>query len=168
MPELKRLRELPGVMEIEAMCGVAEPWDGYNRTWTRNRIDAVSVSLFGLPYGVTSYDWFDWEEDGEEQPTEEQWEALLSNANRPYSETEQFWTALGWDITDGRGRELNCAHWFARQIIVCESGLVDGAVFTPDGTGKAPVYAGPEPTEDELTERLEDEVRSFLMRRGRA
>lgn len=166
MPELKRLRDLPGVMEIERKCGVAEAWDGYNRSWTRRRIDEVSISLFSLPHGETSYDCFEWEDD-EDPPTQEQWDTLMSNALRPYSETEQFWTqAMGWDITDGQGNELKCAHWFAAQIIICETGLVDGIAFTPDGNGKEPVYEGRELSEEELAERLEDEVRAFLTRRA--
>jgi hypothetical protein len=167
MSELKRLRDLPGVIEIERMCGLSEPWDGFNRSWTLGQIDRVSVSLFGLPYGVTDYDCFEWSAEGE-QPTRQQWEALLSNANRPLSETEPFWTALGWDVTDGEGRELDCAHWFARQIIICETGLIEGVEFTLDGTGSEAVEEQGEPSEEELAERLEAEVNAFLMRRGRS
>jgi hypothetical protein len=167
MPELNKLRDLPGVLEIERMCGVAEAWDGHNRLWTRRRIDEVSISLFSLPHGGTSYDCFEWDEDDEDRPTREQWDSLMANAMRPYSETEEFWTrAMGWDVTDGQGRELKCAHWFATQIIICETGLVQGVVFTPNGTGKEPVCEGPELTEEELAERLEEEVRAFLTRRA--
>jgi hypothetical protein len=167
MPELKRLRDLPGVMEIERMCGVAEAWDGYNRSWTRHRIDQVSISLFSLPHGETSYDCFEWDEDEEDRPTREQWDSLMSNALRPYAETEQFWTgAMGWDITDGDEHELKCAHWFAAQIIICETGLVEEVFFTPDGSGKEPVGDGPDLTEEKLADKLEDEVRAFLTRRS--
>jgi hypothetical protein len=166
MSELKKLRDLPGVMEIERMCGVAEAWDGYNRSWTRRRIDEVSTSLFSLPHGATSYDCFEWEDDDEDRPTREQWDSLMSNAMRPYSQTEAFWTqAMGWDITDGQGGELKCAHWFAAQIIICETGLVEGVVFTPDGSGQEPACEGPALSEEEVAERLEDEVRAYLTRR---
>jgi len=124
--EIKRLRDLPGVSEIEALCQVPSYFDERNIRETMERIDAVSIGLFSLSYFDTDYDCFYWDDD-EDPPSEERWDGLLSNALKPYGETEAFWRALGWDITDGRGRELDCAHYFARQTIIAESGWIEGA-----------------------------------------
>jgi hypothetical protein len=163
--EIKRLRDLPGVSEIEALCQVPSYFDERNIRETMERIDAVSIGLFSLSYFDTDYDCFDWDDD-EDPPSEERWDGLLSNALKPYGETEAFWRALGWDITDGRGRELDCAHYFARQTIIAESGWIEGVQLTPDGSGSEPVSEGSELTEEELAERLEQEVRDFLLRRS--
>lgn len=163
--EIKRLRDLPGVAGIEELCRVPSYFDERNIWETLERIDAVSVGLFSLSYWCTGYDCFEWDPD-EDRPTREQWDQLLSNAMKPYSDTHGFWEAAGWDITDGKGRELECAHYFAKQIIVAEFGNVEGVELTPDGSGSEPTYEGPELTEDELAERLESEVQAFLLRRG--
>lgn len=161
--EMKRLRDLPGIMEIEALCQVPSYFDDRNIRETMERIDAVSIALFSLSHFATGYDCFDWDADGE-TPTREQWELLLSNAVKPYPETRSFWEAAEWDITDGNGRELDCAHYFTKQIIVAEYGNIEGVELTADGSGRESASDGPELTEEVLTERLEAEAAAFLWR----
>ena len=163
--DIIRLRDLPGIMEIEALCHVPKHFDYYNIGDTMERIDVVSVSLFSVSYDATDYDGFEWS-DVEDAPSEAQWDGWLSNAMKPYSVTRPFWEALGWDITDGKGRELNCAHYFTKQIIIAESGWVEGVQLTPDGSGKEPAYEGPELTEEELAQKLEREAQEFLLRQN--
>jgi hypothetical protein len=130
-----------------------------------DEIDRVSISLFSLSDVDADYDDWDWEDD-ENPPSKAEWDSLLSNAMKPYSETRPLWQALGWDITDGKDRELDCAHYFAKQIMLVESGWIEGAQFTPDGSGTELVYDDSDPTEEELTERLEREAKAFLLRRN--
>lgn len=164
----KRLRDLPGVDEVEGIYHVPSSFDYYNVRQTMETIDRVSISLFSLSCHDTDYDCFEWVDDDEADegpPTPEQWETMLSNALKPYAETRPFWEALGWDITDGKGNDLRCAHYFAKQIIIAESGWVPDVRFTPDGSGAELPIEGPELTEEELAERLEQEVRDFFLNR---
>jgi hypothetical protein len=153
-------------MEIEAMCGIASYFDDRNAAATYEKIDTVSVALFSLSYWCTAYDDFAWDDD-EARPSEEQWDAMLANAMKPYDITRPFWEALGWDITDGHGRELACAHFFAEQIIIAESGWIEGVQLSLDGSGTEPVHEGPELSEEELTHRLACEAETFLLRQNR-
>ena len=168
--DIRRLRDLPGVMKIEAMCRTPGYFWDYRIRTSMDEIDRVSVALFSLPYLATDYDDFDWSDD-EDPPTQEQWDALMSNALRPYDEqASQFWLqGMRWDITDGKGRELACAHWFAKQIIIAESGWVEGVSLTADGSGFLPSASEEEEpplSEGELEERLLREVRAFYTRRA--
>jgi hypothetical protein len=164
--QVKRLRDLPGVAQIEGWCKVPSYFDDLNIRATMDEIDRVSISLFCLSYYETGYDLYDWEGDVD-PPSRDQWETWLWNSMRPYSESQPFWEALGWDITDGKGQELDCAHYFTKQIIIAESGWIEGIGLTLDGSGKEPVHANAaeELSEEELTERLEREVQAFLLRR---
>lgn len=163
-----RLRELPGIADIELKCKSRSYFDERNIATTLEQINSVSISLFSLSYWGTAYEDFDWSED-ENPPTEDQWDTVLWNAIRPYDKVRGFWEALGWDLTDETGRELDCAHFFAEQIIILESGWVEDVRLTPDGSGALQPYDEPL-GEEELAERLQREAAAFLLRqieRGR-
>lgn len=162
--ETKCLRDLPGIMEIEALCKSPSYFDDFNIRDTMWKIDQVSIALFSLSYYDTAYDEFEWAED-EEAPTREQWETLMSNTMKPYSVARPFWEAAGWDITDGNGQELQCAHYYTKQIIIAEFANVEGIELTPDGTGREQDDEQELP-EDELAERLDREAKAFLLRRN--
>lgn len=163
--DIKRLRDLPGVAQIEGWCQVPSYFDDRNIRDTLYEIDRVSISFFCLSYNDADYDDWDWEED-ENPPSEAEWETRLSNSMKPYSDTQPFWEAIGWDITDGKGCELDCAHYFAKQIILAESGWLEGVEFTPNGSGSESVFDDEELDEEELAERLQEEVKAFLLRRN--
>lgn len=160
-----RLRDLPGIAEIELKCKSPSYFDERNKAETLEEIDRVSVGLFSLPYWLTQYDHFIWD-DVDDAPSEDEWETILWNAQRQYNDARQFWDALGWDLTDENGTELDCAHWFARQIILAESGWIEGVELTPDGSGSLDLQDNEPLSEDELAERLASEAQAFLLRRN--
>ncbi len=80
---------------------------------------------------------------------------------KPFEEVEQFWTVLGWDITDGKGAELNCAFLFGRQIIAVEGRLVEGARFCSDGSGEL-ADQDENDGNDRLSAALEAEVKAWI------
>ena len=47
-----------------------------------------------------------------------------------------FWSKLGVDVTDGHGAPLQCLPRFERQLYAALKGLLPGARFTPEGTGR--------------------------------
>ena len=71
--EINRLRDLPGIKEIEELCQVPSYFDDRNIWDTLEKIDATSISLFSLSYFGTGYDNFEWDAY-EEKPTREQWD----------------------------------------------------------------------------------------------
>ena len=149
-----KLRDLPGVMQVEAMCRARVPFDPPHESETFRRIDEKSISLFGITLDDTIYDEDDWDYEQRFSATWALWE-----------QAQTYWEAIGWDLTDGKGQPLRC-HWcFERQIIACMFNLVKGTVFTPDGSGR---WAGE--TNDELEarrleawkEELERQAQRFL------
>lgn len=80
---------------------------------------------------------------------------------KPYSETDRKRKILGWDITDGAGNELQCAHFFARQILIAESGWIKGVKFMPDGSGRMPEEEMQELSEEELAANLNADTQEW-------
>src|SRR3546814_1757924 len=75
----------------------------------------------------------------------EAWEEKFHATRLPWPQNEPFWRAIGWDISDGAGHELICAHCFDRQIIAATGDLVEGACVNLDARGaltRAPVDEG--------------------------
>src|SRR3546814_10998413 len=75
-----------------------------------------------------------------------------------------FWRAIGWDISDGAGHELICAHCFDRQIIAATGDLVEGACVNLDARGaltRAPVDEGA------LEDSLKREADAFIAKHRR-
>jgi hypothetical protein len=161
-----RLRDLPGIAEIELKCKSRSYFDDRHKADTLAHINEVSESLFSLPYWLTDYYDYDWSE-ADDPPMHAQWDTILANAERDFDEAREFWEALGWDLSDEKGRELNCAHWFARQIIILESSWIDDVVLTPDGSGRFIVQDNEPLDEDALAERLYREAEAFLLRQNR-
>lgn len=165
IPPIIILRDLPGIAEVERIVsqpGAGWREDDPKRVAL---IDRVSVSLFGITQGDTervppAYDDFLTEDDRlalkhlallgtgnrfryAEAPYDQavaehdEWEA---NFDVLYDDADpddgEFWRILGVDVTDGSGEDLHCLHNFSRQLIVSAKGLLPGALFTPDGSGK--------------------------------
>lgn len=160
-------------MQVEAMCRAGTPFDPPNIAETTQRIDDVSIGLFGVTLEDTichDYDEFP-ADDGEEPFTPEEYEKRFSATWAPWDQAKPFWEAIGWDLTDGKGKPLKC-HWcFERQIIACSFELVEGARFTPDGSGRWQGAIAEELDERRLqawTEELRRQVQSFLEKKRRA
>ena len=160
---MRYLRDLPGIMEIEAICQIRSYFDDKNFWSTMARINDVSVSLFSIPGYRTDYDDFVWDDDeGVRPPTRNEWDGLMEKSLQEFSDTREFWEVIGWDITNGQNRELDCAHFFTRQIIVFESSWIEDISFTPDGSGTFEVETR-ELSEAELEQRLRREADDFLL-----
>lgn len=145
MTELIRLRDLPYIQRANEICLNPRNFEYPSDRHYEQQFDLISVRLFGITRADTLYDNV-WEEieddavcdgqDSEAGPSREEWERNFSNVMTPYGQALPFWTAIGWDVSDGRGNELTCLHYFGCQIIAVAGELVDGAVLTLDGSGK--------------------------------
>jgi hypothetical protein len=165
MATLKVLRDLPGVQGIAGLCHMPHLWEHPYLRETQDKVDAVSTKLFCITalntkfYGI---DRFSHEDDLEEDEEEEEedtdgWseddsfdieeyraelkaeeashEEKFQAVTMPWPASKPLWDVLGWDISDGKGNELICAHLFCRQIIAVEGSLIPGAHFCPEGDG---------------------------------
>lgn len=197
MVELIRLRDLPGIQRISELCLNPRNFEYPQRSYTQSEVDEVSTKLFCITAWETGYDFvrytrfaqlgnaFDNEEEGEDLEEEDEDldedESDLDDPDRVIHEqqfhvtsmvwptSEPFWHAIGWDISDGRGGELICAHLFARQIIALEAKIHPAASFFPLANG-APLFDGwgePIKQEDRLAATLEEQAKAFLERKGR-
>lgn len=184
MAELIRLRDLPGMQRIIELAANPAQHNPNMRTLLDEEIDALSIRLFRITEWDTYF--FEYEsDDGEEAGVEcwsndneeedetvsdeelerwEQFDASLLNCSRHYDETKPFWELLGWDISDGKGEEMVCAHRFLRQILAVHSGIVEGAQFCPLADGKRILDAQ---DVESLEARLGAEAQAFYARRGR-
>ena len=187
MADLIRLRDLPGIQRASDLCRNPRLWDYPQRSYTQQEIDEISISLFSITAADTIFeigDYFDddqfdddqfedddeVDEDTSDPQTADSYEANFGAASAPWDDsTRTFWEAIGWDLSDGRGKELICAHLFARQIIAVEGKLVEGARFSADGSGRE--YFGDADGEDGgddvIAHRLQREVDAFLAKRSR-
>lgn len=132
------------------------------RSYLAEQINAASNSLFC----VTRYDTYLFDDDPRD---EDEYELAFAVCEQSWAEAAPFWTALGWDLTDDRGRELDCADEFKRQIIATVRELVPGARFCPTGDGVAAYDFDGQPIDvgARLGADLEDEARQFLAKRGK-
>lgn len=120
-----RLKDLPGVAEIEAI--ISKP--GYHldkeADGIEDRIDALSRRLFGITEEETSY----WDANNYPEGTkvtralileQDEWEkhfAFLEDDYEHDSPITTFWAAFGWDVWDDEGWELSIVDWFGRQMV---------------------------------------------------
>ena len=134
-------------------------------------VNEASVRLFSITQGDTLVgedDVFENHGIDEEPLTAETYEANFRAAMLPWPDSQPFFEAIGWDISNGRGGELECAHFFARQIVALEGDLVEGVRFTPDGSGSW--YCAEDDkildslTEERMAANLEREIAAFYRR----
>jgi hypothetical protein len=179
MPDLIVLRDLPGVAHISELCLNPRNFEYPQSSYTNVAIHDASVGLFCISaWDTTSYDDdiegddAETEEeggeedlDGEEVHPEDRYQVTVL----PWPASKPFWEAIGWDISDGRGNELVSAHYFARQIIACVGGLVEGAEFHPNGDGTAAFDDDGQPInrDQAWVDTLETQAAEFLRRKGR-
>jgi hypothetical protein len=160
MTELIKLRDLPGVQRATDLCRSPRNFEYPTGSYTAAEIDEISVKLFG----IRAWETFTTDDD----PDKDEYEAQFNAARDLWPNSRLYWEAIGWDISDGLGGELISAHLFARQIIATRLDLVDGAKFTPDGTGASNTDEWGDPIEPEqgLATRLQQEAAAFLRNRG--
>jgi hypothetical protein len=111
------LRDMPGVMELEALLQGDAPrnwlWDP-EREKASALCERVTRELFGLR-----------DDDLDEsfvEGAEENLEAMAALA-----------TVLGWDLTDGAGERLECFGWLAPALVYAARGF-GGHLPDPDRT----------------------------------
>jgi hypothetical protein len=157
------LRDLPGVQRAIELCRNPQNFDYPQSSYTGTELAELSIRLFSIAQWDTIWESAEMENERERLEREE-YEAQFNATRLPWTEAETFWKAIGWDISDGHGGELICAHYFTRQIIVVTGDLVDGAKFTPDGTGR---WEPDDMTASEsLGERLRREAERFMIGRS--
>lgn len=137
---MRVLRGLDGMQRIVDLCRNPRLFDYPILYDTMVEIDAVSIRYFGMTFQETFADEDDefTAEGGEELLTHETYEASFRPALLPWPDMGVVFEVLGWDMSDGAGKELPCGHLFARQIIAVEGNLIDEATFYPDGSGVRP------------------------------
>jgi hypothetical protein len=162
--ELIRLRDLPGVQRATDLCRNPRNFEYPQAAYTSAEIAEISIRLFGITEWDTLWDI---PEEGplpDVSDEEAEYELQYEPTRLPFEQARIFWEAIGWDISDGARKELVSAHCFARQIIAVTRELVEGAAFTPDGSGR---YAREDPgAEEELEDRLLREAEQFMKGRG--
>ncbi len=168
--KLIELRTLPGISRVIDLYAKPDCWDYPNSIETMAIVNEASAGLFAITHDDTLAD----EEtvflsdEGDEPFTLEEYEERFNATRAAWPEARTFFEAIGWDLSDGRGSQLICAPLFERQIIAVAFDLVDGAAFTPDGSGSWSGYDSDEPEDEEaMAERLEREVAAFLTSKGR-
>jgi hypothetical protein len=143
------LRSLPGVMDVENLIHTIQAHP--NPHWAPENdqlpdvVDRVSMRLFGINQQDTEFKG-DELSGGDWYAAYEVWEQNFAFAEFYFDdggdESQQdaleleIWTLLGWDVTDGSGKPLECVAHFERQIICATKGLA----------GHLP---GAEPTDEE-------------------
>ena len=147
------LRDLPGVQRAADLCRNPRNFEYLAAGFTMEEVADISIRLFSITAWDTELD----VDDELEGMTPAEYEANFQVTRLPWPESQPFWEALGWDISDGNGGELICAHLFARQIIATMGELVEGAKFTPDGSGVHGAVS-----DEDLETRLRDEADDFL------
>ena len=168
MTDLIRLRNLPGIPQVEAMCRARRPFDPPLVEQTFDRLDEVSVSLFGITrFDTSCEDEEDWEWEGENPLTREEYLARFKATEVDWEQAAPYWEALGWDLTDENGKPLACAWCFERQIISTMFNLNEGANLTVDGSGTwvSDPSAESEERLEAWREQLEGEALAFNQKR---
>lgn len=141
MSDIIRLRDLPGVAEIERDLCNTNAW-AKEKDDLPARIDAVSLRLFGITESDTDFDGFpddectdeEWEEA---ERREAEWNLHFAFTDWDYASVEPLWLAAGWDVTDGNGNELKSVDKFNCQIMAVLKNLIPHAKFYPAGNGPA-------------------------------
>lgn len=128
-PDPIRLRELPGVAELELALHVPgwhllKEYDNL-----KDRLDRLSVDLFGITTAETNltFGFDDWRVHGtptmlgqltpEAMERLDQWERAFDFLDYEYDgEAETFWRVFGWDVTDGAGNELLIMEFLGRPL----------------------------------------------------
>lgn len=185
MAELIRLRDLPGMRRILELSLNPHQHDPNMRTQLDEEADAVSIKLFGITKWDTYFDIYDdsvEDEDEDEDEdvddtdpvlTDDEWQRLdqyltsVSLCDQPFENSQAFWEAIGWDVSDGSGSEMLSADLFLRQILAVEAAIIEGAKFHPDANGK-PLFdwhGNPMAKSMSFEEKLQAEAERFLIGR---
>lgn len=135
------LRDLPGISAIEARMKRIN--EHPNPNWApendglQEEIDRISTQLFGITQRETLE--LTYEDLGltEDDPPHEDVELALGRFSQHFqfldgqaseddaleSAAQLVWGALGWEVTDKDGEELECLMEFERQIVCAAKGL---------------------------------------------
>lgn len=162
MADLIRLRDLPGVGPLE--------WAIAEHGWTdtnEERATDLSDDLFGIDPDDT-HPWLD--DDGQTiiggvetsaaSPEElasqcQAWEQHFEVLRYFRDEADAFWTSVGWDITNGEGKQLEVMRLLGRPLVcVVKKIHVDASLNLEE-----------EDDLDAWTAKLEQEAKLFKPRR---
>ena len=145
MNEPIRLRDLPGVAELEAALHVSGRQLDKQYDNLVDRIEDLCRRLFGISWGDTHFHFKEADlrrpqmsnVDGKRQPTTEgwaknhQWEENFNFLHASYGEENTFWSAFDWDVTDGNGNRLLIMKYFGRSLVCLLKQLHPDSRFSP-------------------------------------
>jgi hypothetical protein len=117
-PSLRRLRDLPGVAELEHKALMNPRWAEPEARESFPEIDACSVANFGLTA-----------EAAQDVVRPADWDGI---DRRPVPEQVRAFEAAGWDVTDDRRRPLRMLGHFSLQLWLALRGVAGELPFQPD------------------------------------
>ncbi|HEY1710570.1 MAG TPA: hypothetical protein VGG10_20030 [Rhizomicrobium sp.] len=134
---IRRLRELPGVQELENDKLLNDRLRIDNDDRLNARIEETSIKLFGIrrmdtvfqfPPNWEAIENDDWDEADRILAQEEAHEARFY-CNDEHSEVDQLahLHERGWNLSDERGNPLRLFWWFARQVEAVAKGYMGRA-----------------------------------------
>jgi hypothetical protein len=178
MTEVITLRDLPGVAELEAALHVPGRHLLKEYDDLEDRIAAASRRLFGLSKEETEFipaaedveiirwpmaprgeEWRRFTDRAEGKLAE--WESHFEFLDHEYEEEDVFWSAFGWDVTDGAGEQLAIMDYFGRPLVCLLKRLHARSRLSLSGDDPL-IRATPEEAEREAEEwgrRLAEEAR---------
>lgn len=166
-----RLRDLPGVAELEARLAKIDAHP--NPEWAPENDNLLDDTqrLCERLFGITLLDtWFDydalrfdekWEYDEDEiERQAAEWEQNFNFLDAENdADRELIWSAMGWDVSDGQGEDLGCLGYFERAIVCAAKGLrgrLPGAPLTDEELAEQ---------EPDIEAKLRAEAAGFARRR---
>lgn len=120
------LRKLPGVelLEYRVQCS---RWDDYYEDWADN----LAEELFGI---------------SEHDIPEDDWDNFpVMKMMR--DESDAYWAGFGWDVTDGKGKQLEVMHYLTRPLVYVVEKRHPDARYTP--------------SVDDWARKLEEDAKNF-------
>lgn len=143
---MKRLIDLDGIARVEHGMNLKNAKWAPENDDLEERIEALSKRHFGRTFAQTYYEYADpfWDLYDESDPYDDDeddevsadrqfvydqmnaaadWDLHFAVLHEPFEAQLPLWAALGWDVTDGKGRPLTCFGRFGRQMLAHAKGL---------------------------------------------
>ena len=135
------LRDLPGVADVE---------DELQRIGRRStpswevfeQIEALAIALFGIENSDTH------------TPLTEDWEDQFDALSLMRDESDAYWAARGWDVTDGNGNQLRLMDFVGHAMICAVNGTHPDARLAVQAASESEAWGV----------KLEEEARRFKHR----
>lgn len=143
---MKRFLDIPGIARVEHGLNLKNALWAPENDDLEDRVAALSIQHFGRTVEQTVYEFperflalydendpYDDEEGDEVTPDRQyvydvmseagEWNLHFEVLDLPFEQQIPLWTALGWDVTDGKGDQPKCLERFERQLLAHAKGL---------------------------------------------